>query len=325
LDHQVNLFHYKGENMTPIAVEGGAGWRQRTAAFTEEMPKLWGGWGVSTEYGRLRAVLLRRPGPEIDAVTDPNAALWLEAMEDTNLTRAQHDALAEVYRAHGAAVHYVEHAWPDKPNAHFVRDLMLMTPEGAIVTRPASQQRAGEERFVAEALGRLGVPVLMTVHGEGTFEGADVVLARAGLAILAEGMRTNVAGVEQVEWALRQVGYHEIVRVQLPYGTVHLDGVLSTVDRDLALVRFRETPLPAVEALRDHCFRILEVPPEDRHMPENIVALAPGHLVMPAGNPRTKSLLEEAGCTIVEVEMRELQKSGGAMHCLTGFLKRDDP
>jgi len=311
--------------MTPIAGEGGTGWRQRTAAFTEEMSRLWGDWGVSTEYGRLRAVLLRRPGPEIDDVPDPNAALWLEAMENTDLTRAQHDALADVYRAHGVTVHYVENAWPDKPNAHFVRDLMLMTPEGAIVTRPASQQRAGEERFVAEALGRLGVPVLMTIHGEGTFEGADVVLARPGLAVLAEGMRTNKAGVEQVEWALRQVGYSQVVRVQLPYGTVHLDGVLNVMDRALALVRFRETPLPAVKALRDHGFRILETSPEDRHMPENIVALSPGHLVMPAGNPHTKRLLEEAGCTIVEVEMCELQKSGGAMHCLTGFLKRDDP
>jgi len=152
-----------------------------------------------------------------------------------------------------------------------------------------------------------------------------VVLARPGLAVLAEGMRTNKAGVEQVEWALRQVGYSQVVRVQLPYGTVHLDGVLNVMDRALALVRFRETPLPAVKALRDHGFRILETSPEDRHMPENIVALSPGHLVMPAGNPHTKRLLEEAGCTIVEVEMCELQKSGGAMHCLTGFLKRDDP
>lgn len=100
---------------------------------------------------------------------------------------------------------------------------------------------------------------------------------------------------------------------------------MSAVDRDLALVRFRETPLLAVETLRDRGFRILETPPEDRHMPENIVALAPGHLVMPAGNPCTKRLLEEASCTIIEVELREIQKSGGAMHCMTGFLKRDDP
>jgi N-dimethylarginine dimethylaminohydrolase len=311
--------------MTPLAGEGGEGWRPRSGSFAEEMPQFWGDWGVSSEYGRLRAVLIRRPGQEIDDVTDPNAALWMEGMEDPDLTRTQHDALAAIYREHGVNVHYVENGRLDRPNAHFVRDLMLMTPEGAIVTRPASQQRSGEERFVAEALGRLGVPVLMTIHGEGTFEGADVVLVNPEMAVLGEGMRTNSAAADQVEWALRQVGYQQIVRVQLPYGTVHLDGVLSVVDCDLAMIRFRETPLPAVDALRDRGFRIIEVSFEDRHMPENVVALAPGHLVMPAGNPHTKWMLEDAGCTIVEIEMRELQKSGGAMHCATGFLKRDDP
>jgi len=311
--------------MTPLAGEGGAGWLPRAGTFAEEMPEFWGNWGVSSEYGRLRAVLMRRPGAELDAVTDPNSVLWMEGMADTGLARAQHAALVELYQARGVAVHFVENGRLDRPNAHFVRDLMLMTPEGAIVTRPASRQRSGEERFVADALGRLAVPVLMTVHGEGTFEGADVVLVNPDLAILAEGMRTNRAGAEQVEWALRQVGYSQVVRVQLPYGTVHLDGVLSAVDRDLALVRFREIPLVAVETLRDHGFRILEVVPEDAHMPENIVALAPGQLAMPAGNPRTKQLLKDAGCTILEIELREIQKSGGAMHCMTGFLKRDDP
>jgi N-dimethylarginine dimethylaminohydrolase len=311
--------------MTPLAGEGGEGWLPRAGSFAEEMPEFWGDWGVSSEYGRLRAVLMRHPGPEIDHVTDPNAALWVEGMDDPNLTRSQHNTLADIYREYDVAVYYVENGRLDKPNSHFVRDLMLMTPEGAIVTRPASQQRSGEERFVAEALGRLGVPVLMTIHGEGTFEGADVVLVNPEMAVLAEGMRTNAAAADQVEWALRQVGYDQIVRVQLPYGTVHLDGVLSVVDRDLAMIRFRETPLAAVDALRDRGFRIIEVSFEDRYMPENVVALAPGHLVMPAGNPHTKRMLEDAGCKIVEIELKELQKSGGAMHCATGFLKRDDP
>jgi arginine deiminase len=58
-------------------------------------------------------------------------------------------------------------------------------------------------------------------------------------------------------------------------------------------------------------------------MPGNFVALAPRHLVMPAGNPATRRLLEDAGCTVVEVDIREIQKSGGAMHCMTAFLRRE--
>jgi N-dimethylarginine dimethylaminohydrolase len=274
----------------------------------------------------LRAVLLRRPGAEVDDVEDYNTALWLDAM-DPDGAREEHDTLAEVYRKNGVAVHYVENARPDKPNSHFIRDMLLMTPEGAIVCRPASERRTGEERFVAEALGRLGVPILMTVHGDATFEGADVALAGPELAFLAEGQRTNAAGADQVQWALKQVGFRRIVRVRLlpPYITVHLDGVLSLVDHDLALVRRKRTPEEIITVLRDNGFRVLDVPAEDRSSPANGVALGPRHLVMPAGNPHTQKLLEEAGCAIDTVEVKEIQKSGGAVHCLTGFLKREDP
>ena len=309
--------------MTLIGNQGGAGWQARGENFVADMRDAWGDWGVSSEYGKLHSVLLRSPGPEVDDVSDPNTALWYEHM-DGDTARRQHNALVEAYRANGVQVHLVENGRLDKPNSHFIRDLMLMTPEGAIITRPASRQRAGEERFVAEALGRIGCPILMTVHGQGTFEGADVALVDPSLAILATGLRTNETGAEQVEWVLRQVGF-EVVRVQLPYGHVHLDGALSLLDRDLALVRHRETPLKAVQVLQERGFRIFEIPKQDHAMPGNIVPLAPGHLLMPAGNPHTKAMLKEAGCSIVEVDLRELQKSGGSIHCLTGFLKRDDP
>jgi len=42
----------------------------------------------------------------------------------------------------------------------FVSDLMFMTPEGAVLARPASTVRAGEERWVARRLAELGVPIL---------------------------------------------------------------------------------------------------------------------------------------------------------------------
>ena len=55
------------------AAYGGELWSPRVAAMTEDMASTWGDWGVSSEIGRLHAVLLRRPGPELDAVTDFNA------------------------------------------------------------------------------------------------------------------------------------------------------------------------------------------------------------------------------------------------------------
>lgn len=310
---------------TLSAAYGGDNWSPRVASLVEEMATTWGDWGVSSEIGRLQAVLLRRPGPELDGITDFNA-MQMRSDLDPPLVRAQHDALAKAYREHGVSVHYIERGLPGKPNSMFVRDLMLMTPEGAIVTRPASTVRAGEERLVAEALACLGVPILMTVHGSATFEGADVVWIDAETCILAEGLRTNAAGADQVERILREIGVTNIVRVGLPYGAMHLDGLLAIVDRDLAVVWPRRTPYKAVDALRWLGFRIIEVDDEreaQECLPMNVVAIAPGEILMPAGGESMRTRYEAAGVRCHVVDVAECIKAGGGIHCMTGFLKRD--
>ena len=44
------------------------------------------------------------------------------------------------------------HIGPATPNLMFCADLFVMTPQGAILARPASDVRAGEERWVARGL-----------------------------------------------------------------------------------------------------------------------------------------------------------------------------
>jgi N-dimethylarginine dimethylaminohydrolase len=292
----------------------------------EEMPETWGEWGSSSECGTLRAVLLHRPGEELDAIDDFDA-MQMRSDLIPAVARNQHDALAEAYRSHGVTVHYVEQTRLDKPNTMFIRDLLLMTPEGAIITRPASTVRAGEERAIARALGRIGLPILMTVHGNGTFEGADVSWVDRDLCFLAEGLRTNAEGANQVERMLLEIGVQQVVRVGLPYGAMHLDGLLNFPDRDLAVVWPRRTPYKIVQVLKDRGFRIIEVPDEveaQNCLPMNFVALAPGKILMPAGGEKIRRLYEEAGVEVHTVDVSELIKAGGGIHCMTGFLKRDD-
>lgn len=303
---------------------GGGRWSPRHTTLADELGGVWGDWGVDSETGRLRAVLLRRPGPELDGIADFDAA-QLRSDVRPDVARAQHDALAEAYRSSGVDVHLVERARGDRPNAMFVRDLVLMTPEGAIVARPASTVRAGEERQIAETLAALGVPILMSVRGRGTFEGADVLWVDASLAILAEGLRTNREGADQVERLLRDLGV-DVVRVGLPSGAMHLDGCLALLDRDLAAIWPNRTPLRAVQALRERGFRIVEVDDEREAFDEmalNGVCLAPGHFLMPAGATAMRRVYEDADVRVETVDVSELIRAGGAIHCLTGVLKRD--
>jgi N-dimethylarginine dimethylaminohydrolase len=304
---------------------GGDGWIPRPGALHDERETIWSAFGVASECGRLRAVVMRRPGPEIEAVTDVRSALWLD-LPDPARARDQHDALAALYRSYGVEVSYVTDTAQTRPNLYFMRDTFAMTPEGAILARPASGNRAGEERIAAWTLASLGIPIVLSVHGHGTFEGADLMIVNDDLALVAQGRRTNEAGARQIENLLREIGFGEIVRIPLPDDCLHLDCILSLPDRRLALLDGTKAPLITRETLRRHGFSILDVPDEQEAksgMSLNLVALEPGLVAMPAHNPATRKLLEAAGVTCLEVEVSELMKGGGAVHCMTGVIQRD--
>lgn len=316
--------HYALEQAQDAA-HGGDGWRSREGTTADELGSVWAACGVSSECGTLRAVLMHRPGPEIEGVPNASAALW-HALLDPPRARDQHDQLADLYRSNGVAVYELGDAPLDKPNSYFCRDVFAMTPQGAILARPASASRAGEERQAAAALARAGVPILHSVFGAATFEGADVVVVSEELIFVGEGQRTNREGARQVAQAFRDAGVEQVEIVQLPYGCGHLDGMLNIVDRDLALVYPTQLPWRVYELLKARGYRFLDVPDagEARHgMAINMVPLAPGVVVMPAGNPITRTALEAAGVTCLEVEVDELMKGAGSVHCMTGVVHRD--
>jgi arginine deiminase len=317
----------KGFTMTDIlrtAAYGGAGWSPRTEALRQEIGPVWGACGVDTEWSPLKAVLLHRPGSELEEVADPDAVQMLAPL-DISRALEQHDALAQAYRDAGVVVHYVEPAQTPPPNLIFVADLVFMTPEGAIVGRPASTVRAGEERWVARRLADLGVPILRSVRGKGTFEGADALWIDPQTALVATGMRTNAEGAEQVVSLLREMGV-EVIQAGLPYGAMHLMGTLRFADRDLAIAWPGRVPYAVVDALRARGYTVLFIP-DDREavhgMSLNFVMLGPRRILMAAGNPVSQAFYEDVGIACRAVEVDEILKAAGGIGCATGILERE--
>ena len=305
------------------AAYGGENWTPRKRAHREEIGDLWASCGIESEYAPLLQVLLHPPGPELAQSADPDAAQLLE-IPDWARARRQHDAIAEAYRAAGVAVHYVEPDGTPSPNLIFCADLFWMTPEGAILARPASTVRAGEERWIARRLAALGVPILRTLRGTATFEGADALWLDPQTVLLGRGLRTNDEGVRQVSAVLTELGV-ETVTVDLPVGTMHLMGILRIVDRDLAIAWPYRLGWRAVEALRERGFRVLFLPDEAeaaRSGALNFVTLGPRQILMAAGNPKMQAFLETEGVTCHTVPVDELLKAAGGIGCLTGVVER---
>ena len=309
---------------TLAAAYGGPGWSPRTAPLRYEIGDLWARCGIDSEWAPLKAVLLHPPGPELAEIADPDQAQMLDRL-DAGRARAQHDAMAQAYRDAGVTVHYVAPDRSPPPNLIFVADLLFLTPEGAIVGRSASTVRAGEERLVARRLAELGIPILRTVRGSGTFEGADAAWIDPRTVLLATGLRTNAEGAAQVAGLLGEMGV-EVVHVGLPYGAMHLMGTLRFAGPDLAIAWPGRVPYAAVEALQARGYTLLFPSAEDearRCMALNFVTLGPRRILMPAGAPLTQRLFEDAGIACGTVAVDELVKAAGGIGCLTGILERE--
>ncbi len=310
-------------NLFDAAAYGGPGWSPRQTSLHQEIGRLWATCGLDSEWAPLRAVLLHPPGPELAAAANPDALQLLGPL-DPQRAQHQHKAIAQAYRDAGVTVHYVEPDEGPPPNLMFCADLLFTTPEGAIVGRPASTVRAGEERFIARRLADLGIPILRTVRGSGTFEGADAAWLDEHTVLLATGLRTNAKGAAQVTSLLHEMGV-EVVPAGLPYGAMHLMGQLRFADHDLAIAWPGRVPFAAVEALRARGYTVLFLPDEEeakQRMALNFVTLGPRHILMAAGCPATQQFLESAGVRCRTVEIDELVKAAGGIGCLTGVLER---
>lgn len=307
------------------ATYGGDGWSPRTLSLQQELGSLWCTCGINSEWAPLKTVLLHSPGDELKAsIEDYDAVQMLEPL-DVPKAQAQHNDIAAAYEKAGIEVFWVEPEEPATPNQMFVADLMVSTPEGAIIARPASTVRAGEERWVARRLADMGVPIVKSIRGNGTFEGADAMWLRPDVVIVGRGLRTNNEGAAQLTGIFNEMGA-EVVQVDLPFGSMHLMGMLRIADKDLGLAYPYRLVHRGVEAMKTCGYEVAFVPDTEELVNGsafNFVCLGPREILMPAGNPKTQSFYESLGIKCHSVDVRELRKAAGAMGCMTGIVERE--
>lgn len=315
----------KGEPLPDIKAVPGERWFALETSFEDDMVEYWGGdWGCSSEFKKLRAVLMHRPGEEIEDFD--YKAVRFRAPVDPEKFRAAHDRLADYYRSHGIKVVYAAPCRADRPNAVFCRDKLFMTPEGAVICRLAMPERRGEERYVAEACAANGVPIVKTIAGDGIFEGANALWVDRHTVILSLSVRANRSGYDQMEAELRRQGVTDIIPMQVPYGHAHIDGLMSFPTSDLVLIFAYQVPYEVVDRLKKKGFHVLEVPSfteAEYNFATNFVAIDEGHIVTCEGAPRTAELLEKHGVKVDVIDTTEILKGYGSIHCMTAFLKRD--
>ncbi len=285
-------------------------------------------FGAQSMVGRLRSVLMRRPGQEM-AAADP-AAWHYAAPIDLEAARSAHDAFADALRAWDVEVLYHEEPLPEHPDSVFVFDPALVTDHGSIVLSMGKELRRGEEEPLARTLQACGVPIYGRLVGAARCEGGDTVWLDHDTLAVGRGFRTNAEGVQQLRELLAPRGV-TVLDYDLPYfagpdACLHLLSLISPVDKDLAVAYTPLMPTAFWAELKRRGIRLLEVPEEEstRTQATNVLCVAPRRLIMLAGSPVTQGLLEAEGCEVVTIPGEPLSfKAEGGPTCLTRPVWRE--
>lgn len=303
----------------------------------KSLEKYWGrAWGANSEVGTLRTVLLHRPGDEMlvidegkwneeaGALIDEDRRWYWRDRKgpDIPLMQRQHDLFAETLRQSGVEVVYLEKRDMTRPKAVFTRDLGIAAPGGVILGRFAPTMRRGEEQNASMSLAGMGVPILRTIHGTGTFEGGNFSYIDRTHAAVGYSSRTNEEGIRQLGQVLETVGI-ELMAVPLTGYALHLDGAFAMVDRDKALVNVTKLPYWFLEKLKELKIGMIDVHPDDNWFAINCVPLRPGKVIMASGSDRTAERLAQNGVEAIQVEYSEILKNGGGPRCSSFPLIRD--
>jgi len=286
------------------------------------------GYGAQGMVGRLRRVVMRRPG---EAMAPADSAAWhYTSAIDVDEARRVHDAFADALRAWDVEVLYHDEPLPDHSDSVFVFDPVLVTDRGTLVLSMGKERRRGEEEPLARTLQDCGVPVFGRLQGDARAEGGDTLWLDHDTLAVGRGFRTNAEGVRQLRGLLGPVGV-TVLDYDLPYFTgpeacLHLLSLISPVDVDLAVAYQPLMPTAFWAELKRRGIRLVEVPEEEfaRTQAANILTVAPRKCIMLDGSPVTKRLLEMADCEVVTFPGEPLSfKAEGGPTCLTRPVLRD--
>lgn len=303
-----------------------------------ELLQSWGKvWGIDNDVGRIRSILMHRPGAEMQVVDpakrlaeigsygDPAVGWYFQSdtPPDIPLMQAQHDAYVAALQAEGVEVHFMDGEAGKRLKQVYTRDPLIMVKGGAIVCRMGARIRRGEELAVTRTLARLGIPILRTISGRGIMEGGSFAWLNEKACAIGVGVRVNREGAEQVGEVLARQGV-ELLIVELTGYDIHLDVSFLMIDKDLAILNPMGLPYSFLEELTRRGIRYIETDPGDDPWIVNSIAIAPGKMLMPEGaTNRTLDRLAAAGVSWTTVPYAAVHKNGGGLHCSTTPLIRD--
>lgn len=221
---------------------------------------------------------------------------------DFNRTLLQHEAYCNALLKCGLELIVLD-ADEKYADACFVEDTAVVTEKAAVITKPGTASRQGEEQKIAEILCRY--KKIETIKYPGTVEGGDI-LRRGDHFYIGLSKRTNDEGARQLAFLLLQYGYtSSVVSVS---SVLHLKTGITWLGGNnfVSIAEFTD-PFSA--------FNVIKTEPGEEYMANCL--LINNYLLIPKGFEKTKRKFPDAGYNIIELDMSEFEKMDGGLTCLS--------
>ncbi len=211
-----------------------------------------------------------------------------------------HDYL-EALRSSGVEVINLT-ALDNFPDGQFVEDTALCLPEAVILMRPGAPTRLGEVCEIAPKLRALFNDVY-EIKKPGHIEGGDILVTGKEI-LVGRSARTNANGVSHTP-----LGY--VMReVFTPPEILHFKTDCSLLGRDEILSTKRLHASGCFDG-----YRVINVA-DGEEAAANAIRVN-DYVILPAGFPRTKAILEEHDYKVKVINNTECAKLDGGMSCLS--------
>ena len=332
--------------------------------FGEEMEKVWGRkWKANTNVGKLRMVLLHRPGPEFETIGqktpfppyENHLPAWRMA-EKIPLEELVEDHLnlINAYKSEGVEVIIRKPETNDPPylvKSIYTDDVCHPGVYGQIILRMYDWMRKGEEKYTYQTLAELGCPVVGMIQDKGMTEGGSIGWMDEKHLIIGvhfprsntqepELMRANESGHNQFANIVKLQDPEVDVRIQPGYGSrigashyCLIDRHTSVQDPDMLdpyLKAWMESEMnwEFIDPPDEVCVKVHTRDPRMPYVkraPNTGVVLEPRKILVNEGNPKATKWFESIGLEVIEVDVATLvrPRNSGSIHCTAGSLIRD--
>lgn len=274
---------------------------------------------VKNSTGKLKQVLMSYPQYLSIEPINVISKYFKDHQLDKKKIDEEFNLLVQTYQNLGIEVFFLP---PNEtyPDSVFARDFGACLKDGYILGRFKHEYRKNERKAYEKKMQELNIPQLFKVH-EGYFEGGDFFFLDDKTIVIGLLERTNQIGYQEIKEHFKN--QYEVLFVKSDPEFLHLDMCFNLIDDHLALICKDAFDISFLQELQKRNIELIEVSKKDifRHG-LNVQALGDKKVLALKKNHDINLQIKQKGYEVIELDITEILKCGGGIHCMTFPLKR---